>query len=205
MTNNEVLQDFIRRYSGTFVFVVFPDSSEENLFHVDNIEPNEDKLATLSLSSPDYGKIIINYGTAHTLKFKYPKSGVYQHGTDACLFRRVPQKQYKHGICTGNSMCAPTWQHYARNTGITLSHETLASAFEGKTFKFSEAVKMLASKKYRSVALKDNYSLMLSTTSSEGYILLFWDYPVAYVTAKGEVQKVLEPAFENSIKGLTNE
>ena len=203
MNNNEVLTDFSRRYAQTYVFVVFPDSSEESLFHVDAIDLNPDKLATMQMSSPDYGKIILNFGTSHTLKFKYPNVGVYQHGKDAVMFQRLPAKQYKHGICSGNSYFGPVWHRIMHGTNW-IGHEIIMDAFVGKTFKFTEALKMLASKKYRSVALRNNFSLMLSTTSTEGLILLFWDMPVAFVNQQGEVQ-VLENTFENAIKQVTNE
>lgn len=204
MEIREVLNDFIRRYDKTFLWVAPPDSSEESLFYVDKITADADKIANLSLSSPEFGKIILNMGTSHTLRFKYPPVGIFQHGADAFVFRRVPTKQYKHGLCGGNCQVDPIYDRIKGNHGTTtLSFDLVANAYSHRVSTFKDGLKMLASRKYRSVALADNYSLMLSMGKDKNYIMLYWDIPIAVIDpTNGDVVMVLEAAFNKNISSI---
>lgn len=202
MNIEESLRDFTTRYEKTFIFVVPPNSTEESLFHVDKITPDRDKIANLTLSSPDFGKIILNMGTSHKLRFKYPPVGVFQCEDTAMIFRRHPVKQYKRGLCTGNS--ALGYAHsYVTGTDrrIGLEYTYVAAAFQAVKYKYKDAVRMLASGKYRSVALYNNFVLMLSPTKeSKAYLLLHWDIPVAWINkSDGTLYQLLEKAYESII------
>jgi hypothetical protein len=201
MEINEIMQDFRRRWEGGFVWVEAPDSGEESLFHVDRITHDRTKVGTMELSSPEYGKILLNMGTAHTLKFKYPPVGVFQNGVDAFMFRRVPAKQYKHAIYYGNSSVCPVYNPMvgrpSRNDrGDPLKFDDVLAAFRGERYTFEDALKMLSSGRYRSVALQRNWSLCLNPMGKEGYVLLYWETPVAMVSPQGIVLHIYEKQFE---------
>lgn len=204
MEIREVLNDFIRRYDKTFIWVAPPDSSEESLFFVDRITADADKIANLSLSSPEFGKIILNMGTSHTLRFKYPPVGVFQHGTDAFVFRRVPTKQYKHGLCGGNCKTGAVFNRLRGYEGDPeLTFDLVADAYSHRVSTFKDSLKMLTSRKYRSVALADNYSIMLSINKDKNYILMYWDLPIAIIDpSNGDIAVVLEAAFNKNISSI---
>lgn len=205
MEINEIMQDFRRRWEGGFVWVEAPDSGEESLFHVDRITHDRIKVGTLELSSPEYGKILLNMGTAHTLRFKYPPVGVFQNGVDAYLFRRLPAKQYKHAIYNGNSYTCPVtnWM-VGRSIGASpnpLRFDDVLAAYRGETYSFADALKMLGSGKYRSVALKRNWSLSLNPMGKDGYVLLYWETPIAVVgTQEGSIVHLYEKSFETVLQ-----
>jgi hypothetical protein len=205
MDIREILHDFTRRYQGGFVFVESPDNGEESLFHVDRITEDRTKIATMELSSPEYGKIMLNMGTAHTLKFKYPPVGVFQKGGDAYIFRRTPAKQYKHAIYNGNSSISPVWhsmlgkvQGNAR--GEQLKFDDVLAAFQGERYAYADALKMLGNGKARSVALQRGWSLCLSPVAKDVYVLLYWETPVATVDQAGKVTYLYEKQFEAVIQ-----
>lgn len=200
MNIDEIMRDFKRRWEHTYVWVVPPNTTEESLFYVDRIVEDPDRVATMTLSSPEFGKIVLNYGTAHTLKFKYPPVGVFQHGQRAMIFRRTPSRQYKHGICPGNSeFYEPTVEVLrAARRNNELPFDLVQNAFQNVTSKYKEALLMLKSGRYRSVALKDNFSLCLGMGKENNYILFYWDTPVALMDkATGDPVHVMEQVFAN--------
>lgn len=197
----EILRDFIRRYDQSYLWVMMPDSDEESLFFVNRITEDRKNVAVLELSSPEYGKILLNMGTSHTLRFKYPPVGVFQNGKDAFIFRRVPARQYKVGLYHGNSSIEPVWSKMlgSGGEGGALQFDQVLAAYQGVQYTYSDAVKMLATGKYRSIALRRGFSLCLSTIAKEGYVLLFWETPVANVDSKGEITHLYEKSFESLI------
>lgn len=202
MNINEIMHDFRRRWEQGFVWVEHPESKEESLFYVDRIADDQIKVGTIELSSPEYGKILLNMGTAHTLKFKYPPIGVYQNGMDAYIFRRRPERQYKHGIYHGNSSI--TLVHHKMTGRVprteALKFDDVLAAFNGEKYPFAEALRMLGSGIFRSVALQRNWSLCLSPVDKESYVLLYWDTPVGTVDRNGVVLHIYEKQFESVIE-----
>lgn len=205
MELNHVMQDFRTRYEKTYIWVAPPDSNEESLFYVDQITDDRIKLGAMHLSSPEFGKIVLNMGTAHTLKFKYPPVGVFQSGHDAHIFRRRPLKQYKRGLCAGNSLFYPVHHPLFRagrpDREEALPYQVVSDAFATNVSYYKDALQMLKSGKFRSVALKGNFSLMLSTSGTKEYTLFYWETPVATVNKDtGDVVFVYETAFTKIIE-----
>lgn len=203
MDINRILLDFRRRYEHSYLHVQHPGGDEESLFYVNQITDDRTKIATLELTSPEYGKIILNMGTAHTLRFKYPPVGVFQNGVDAYLFRRRTAKQYKFGLCPGNSLICPVYNTIlGRQVGreAALEFHDVLAAYQAERYSFADALKMLGSGKYRSVALQRNFSLMLSTMDDQNYLLLYWETPVASIDREGNVNHLYEKQFEAVVK-----
>lgn len=186
------------------MFVEFPNSTKEELFRVDSIEDSDSTVGNICLSSDDYGKIRLNFATDHRILFKYPKIGVFQNGKQAYYFRRTPAKQYARGICAGNSDFSPVSNLFYIHRE-TLKFSTVKNAFGAKTYSFKEALQMLASKKYLSVALRENMALCLTPTKQECYILLYFDLPIASTNLKGELSLVLEETYGDLIKKVMND
>jgi hypothetical protein len=203
MNEAEIVADFRRRYESTYIFVQSPSSDEETLCLVERIIPDEDKVATLSIHSPEFGRIRLNMGSGHSLKFKYPQVGVFQHGTDAYIFRRKTDRQYKHGICPGNSKMYPVYASLFGHGEEPLNFELVAAAFKHVTYSYQQALTMLKSKKYRSVALPNNFSLCLSLSKMKQLYLMHYAMVIAIIDAEtGKVIKTLENSFESQVRKL---
>lgn len=202
MTADEILNDFKRRYESTYVMVQEPNSSEEMLYLVERIEADEHRAAVFHLFSNEVGRIKINYGSAHTVKFVPPPVGVFQYGGDALVCFRLPQKQYRRGICSDNCRIYHTATAITREQG-QMDMETISAAFAKKVYQPKEALDILAKGKYRSVALPDNFSLTLSfSEGSKDYVLFFWTMPVARVNNEGKITSYLEAVFTKQINKL---
>lgn len=200
MDFNQIISDFQRRYAGTYIHVVFPGESNENLFFLDSVTPDGgERLAVLNLHSPEYGHIKLNYGTAHTLKFNLPCSGVFQNGKDACIFRRDPQRQWRVGVYSGNSSIFPVHcRIYTSHIENQLNFEDVANAYAGVTSSFKDALSYMESGKYRSVAMRNDYSL-LNDMGTGFYTLMYLDVPVAHVNKDGSINEILDNNFKASI------
>lgn len=202
MNQTQILNDFRRRYEGTYVFVEFPDNPKEELFHVDRIEESASTVGILCLSSNDYGKIRLNFATDHTLKFKYPPVGVFQHQKQAFYFRRVPAKQYARGICSGNSDVQAVTSQIVRFSD-PMTFAMIDDAFKAQKYGITGAMYLLTKKGYKSVALEDNFAVSAPLTNSENFVLFYFDVPVAYLNAAGKVTMTLEETFREQIAQIT--
>lgn len=199
MNQNEVLSDFQRRYSGTYLMVQEPDSEEKILCRCDAIEADDKKVATLKLFSNEMGTIRLNMATKHTLTFVSAPVGIFQHGADSCLCLRNPRKQYRRGICADNTHIYPVGATLTQTRGTPMSLEILQSAFAGRTYPYREALAMLKSNRYRSVAMHNYMTLMHSMTTTPGFVLFHWDCPIAKLDLEGKVVHIYEKALEPQV------
>lgn len=205
MNNAEIINDFRRRYEGTFVWLSMDEITKETLVKVTRIEDDVSKMGVLRLDSLEYGSLSINMGSdGHTLLFKYPPVGVFQHATDAFVFTRRPARQYRRGICADNSTLRSVTAGVAGNIA-RFEARTIASAFEHKTYPVQEALRMLRSGRVRSVALNNNYSLCLSHTSvSKDFVVFHWTLPVGKVDASGRLGMVYEDVYKSELNRIFN-
>ena len=202
MNIDEIVNDFSRRYQETYVLVKFPDEEKENVFHVDRVAGDDDHCAVLQLSSDEFGSIKLNLGTTHEIGFRYPAVDTFQHGKDAVYFQRVPARQYRRGLCNGNAaFFLPVKSIIA--CGVTWDWKLINDAFNPQKYTFDQACQMLASGKYRGVALTaQGYSVLLSLAGDSEYWIFFFDLPVARYNSKNKAVTMVEKSFANQIKDI---
>lgn len=205
MNASEIIAEFRKKYEGCYMHVQMPDSDEDNLFMLSAVvHERGTSTGVLKFESEEFGKIILNMGTTHTLKFKFPKVGVFQHGADAFLFHRWPRRQWRRGLCNENAKIFPVWSGIrggARGLG-GFDFATVDAAFKGVFYTYKEAIKMLQGGKYRSVALANSFSVVLSTIQEYPYIMLYRSLPVARLGEHGNIISVIEPSFDSQIKQI---
>lgn len=205
MTPAQILEDFRRRYEGTFVFVQEPESDKENLFQIYSVAPDTERLGRLDLVSEELGRIYLNFGSAHTLKFKPVPVGVFQFGNEAYYCRRHPARQYRRGICRDNTTIKPVVNMVYEEYGNTINHSSVKAAFEGKKYTYKEAFTMCGTGKYRSVAIHGDFALSLSLAQSNDYILFYFDWPIARISPEGKLTLIMEEAYRGHITKLMEE
>lgn len=194
MTQDEIINDFKRRYEGTYVMVEFPDSTKEELFLVNSVNPHGD-MYQITMSSGNYGQLVINYGSKHKIKFKTPPVGVFQFEKVACLYTRIPQKQYQRGLSAGNGHITKTSWHVYHDRNLAWNFDLIQSAFNAKTYSFKEAIQMLIRDKYKSVALRNNYSISQYDAKGGPFVMYYMDSPLGLCDASGKVIKMLEKSI----------
>lgn len=210
MNIRDIIHDFSRRYSGSFIHVKMPNKDGTTLCWCDQVVQEGDG-GEIHLNSEEYGHLRLNINTTHELIFKYPRTGVFQHGREAYVFHRIPKRQWTKGLCSNNASILPvTRRCVSPRNHINLGHGTQAlplvhSAFEGQTFSVSTALEMLANKKARSVALPNDFALSLSFVEDPNYFLFYMDIPVARVNKEGKVVHRYEKVYSAEIEEMFNE
>lgn len=203
MTNDEIVQDFRRRYEGTFVWLEKQESQpcEGTLVRVDAVQNSPDKLAVMVLSSREYGKMQINFDSdEYRLLFKYPPVGVFQHRDDACLFRRRAERQYTRGLCLANSVLHNTTRGVI-GVIIRFDVDSIAAAYKKLTYAPQHGLERLRKGLARSVALPDDLSISLSMSNkNKDYIIFHWDIPIARCDEKGKITQVIEGAYSTILE-----
>lgn len=204
MTTEEALQDFRRRWENTYVWLKMKQHGIETLVYVRQVEQDLSKIGVLHLESANYGSITINLGSSdHSLLFRYPRSGVFQHGQYAAQYRRRPARQWRRGICTDNSTVISTTRALT-GTRIGIDLASLQSAFNHKTFSKEGGLALLNEQKARSVALENNFSVSLSALKSSDYMIMYWDDLVACCDSKGQITALYEKVVEPELMEIFN-
>lgn len=199
MNNQEVVQDFRRRWESSYAWLFMDKLREETLVYINRVEDNNDKVATITVASQKYGQLVLHLGSEeYELRFKYPPVGVFQHGEDVYLFRRRPARQYRRGICPDNSVLWNITRNIVGNRA-RFDFGEVQSAFNSVKYTEQEALMMLAKGRYKGVALANNYALTLSMDTDKEHVLWHWEQPVARMNAQGEITRVIESAYAGSL------
>ena len=170
MTPNEILRDFRTKYQGTFVWLKTPETHKEILCFIDAVAENRDRQAVIQLSSNEFGKLVINFASNHTMKFRFPTIGSFQYGKDSLVVeRRAPHRQYQRGLGPANHgiyACTTSFTADVLGThGMDLN--TVEAAFRQEKYRGVEALDMLSKGKHRSVALSGRFSLTQSLDKND--------------------------------------
>lgn len=199
MDNAAALDDFRRRWDQTYVWLKIKNKGIETLVLVRQVEYDANKVGVLHLESADYGLMTINLGSSdHSLLFRNPPVGVFQHGQNALLFRRRPARQWRRGICSDNSWIVPVTRTFAGGrTALDLG--TVESAFKHRVLTKSDALAALNEKRAKSVALDSNLSISLSMVKSPEYVVFFWDDVVGRCDEKGRLTMVYEKVMASKL------
>ena len=162
MTPNEILRDFRTKYQHTYVWLKAPENGKQTLCFIDAVVENRDRQAVIQLSSLEYGKLVLNFASNHEMRFRFPNSGSFQHGKDSLvILRRPPHRQYQRGLCAANHALSCCTEVFTSDThlGVQFSLDTINSAFQQVKYRGAEAMAMLKTGLYRSVALGGRFSL----------------------------------------------
>ena len=200
MNNDEILQDFTRRYANTYIKVYAEDKGIEAVGHLARVRADNEKFATLEIVTKEFGTIQTNFGSEeYQIRFESPQSGAFQHGPDSNIFRRKPERQYTRGVCSGNSVL--THCHSAiTGQGASFTIERVRAAFEHKVHTFKQAVDFLKAGTHRSVALERDFSICLPLRKNSDQLFLWhWGSLIGTCGPSGGIGKLYEPVFEKAL------
>lgn len=201
MNPSEHIHDFQRRYQGTIVMVKLPPKEEFVPMLVSAIEYVGDCEASMTMSSNVLGKIRLNMANEYEMKFEFPECGVFQLHKDAIVFRRLPKRQWRKGICSENSAVFPVYHRVVDAKGPALTTETVSAALEKKCYSAQTGLDLLK-QGYRSVALGNNFALCQSFNGDTGPVIFHWDRVIGTLS-KGEKKiQLSEKIFSKEMSNL---
>lgn len=199
MNNEEVVNDFRRRYEGTFVKVLAADKGINIVGNIRRVRSDPERFATIEILTKEYGTVHTNMGSEeYQLRFDFPKVGVFHadsvHGP--LIFYRRAEKQYTRGVGGGNSVLMSPVRAYA-SIAPGLGLVNVAESFNHKVYEFREAVRMLKAQGVWGVALQDDFSIVQPMSTAKPYYVIFhWQQIIATVDDKGNIMRLHEQAFE---------
>lgn len=194
----QLTTDFKQKYEHTYIRVRFPDTQKKKVFYVDTITSGIIS-PHLILSNPDSGQIQLNYDTESDIFFDMPPVGYSLYdGKQAILFKKLSNRQWKRGVCIGNSTLFSPYNAWFSNP-VGINTPCLESAYAGKLVSFQEAVSLIYAKKALSVPFSKTLCLGLSPTLSELPLIWFYDTPIAELHSEGTVVRLHEKHFEQEL------
>lgn len=204
MNTAEIVREFSRKYAGTFFFTAASKESEQTLIRCDHIETERGGKPVMSCEGYGVGKLTFKIPSEQVFSFKMPPCGVWQFGPSAYEVSRLPHRQWQRGICSKNTGVAHTLGKVFSSLAGQLSLDSVHAFFRQQTFTFREALTMLASKKYVSVALGNGFSLG-QTSQEKGYLLCYGTDVIATVSAGGIIERLFSDAFLKQVNQLVGE
>lgn len=205
MTNEEIVNDFRRRYEGTFVQLCAEQRGVKVLGRITRVRADPERLANLEIQTRELGTVQMNIGSEeYQVKFEFPQPGIFQYKEWAIGFVRRAEKQYQRGLSAGNSRVM-TSAGTIIGQAVSLDMNTVQAAFDHKTYNLRDGMKMLGDLNVKSVALHDNYSVCLPMRRDGTNHFIFHNYTlVGACDAKGKLTRVYQPVYKKPLTELFN-
>lgn len=108
LSNSSTLFDkiieFEKRYVHTLLHLSFPNTPEENgYYYLNGISGQDTAFPLLKFSNSKWDNLRVGVDSSVEINCKWPATGLFNHKGGVFLFTRFPQRQWKRGICSGNS------------------------------------------------------------------------------------------------------
>lgn len=204
MNNDEIVNDFRRRYEGAFIQLCAEQKGINVIGKMNKIRADNERLATLEIVTKEFGTIQMNMGSEeYQIKFAFPKAGVFQYMTDAVVFERRAEKQYQRGLSTGNGRFMSVTAPILGNASV-MSLDTVKAAFDHKQFPLKVALASMKAGHMRSVALDDNFAISLPFGKTASHCVWHRQTLVGGIDNNGKLARVYEPVFEKALLEMTH-
>ncbi len=182
----ESVEDFRKRYKGTYVFLNIRNENHLVLYEQDDGD-------AFSFKSPTFGDILVDQDCAMSrLSFVFPESGLYNIQGQCVEFNRNPARQWKRAPCTENTVFShPPVAFGVRNPQIVLDMETAHELFFPKyPTNLDEAVKNPSPM----MAVNKKFGVSLSPKEKDTR-LLFWyrSEPIGFVDTLNKTIEIKTP------------
>ncbi len=191
---HETIEDFRKRYKGTFLFLTLKDKE----FLVRYEEDDGDRFVFYSEA---HGNILVSEETARTnLTHHFPETGLYNIEQEANLFTRYPARQWKRAPCADNTYIQRLTNHYINKR---FDFEIATSIFYPKyPDTTSEALENL---KKSSIAINSKFGLTKGYGKHKKAIILFYKTtPVGLVDNNQNIIQVKYKPLLQEVKDYYN-
>lgn len=190
----ETLDDFRKRYRGTYLFLKIKDKDYLVRYEEDNGE-------RFVFFSEDRGNILVTEETARTnLTYYFPETGLYNIQENVYLFSRYPARQWKRAPCAENTSIVKLGDlHLTKNFSFELANAIFYPKYPDTT---TEALEKL---KNTSQAINSKFAIMKGTGKHKKSILLFYKAtPVGLVDNNQNIIQVKYKPLLQEVKDYYN-
>lgn len=196
---DQLYVDFKQRYEHTYIRTQFPQSPTKDVFFVESVKQGE-KYPILCLRNDKVGAVQLNYDSESKILFDAPPLGYFwfDHKV-ALLYRRLSTRQWKRGICAGNSVITNGYMNHLWIINVPLSLVTLEAAYQHQHATFETAIDLLSSIKALSIPLSDHLAIGLSPLADGLLIVWYEDTPIAKYHLTACRLHLFEKHFEQEV------
>lgn len=164
----ESLEDFRKRYKGTYLFLTINGKE-----HLVNYESDDEEC--FYFNSPTFGSLVVNESSArNNISFYFPKVGLYNLPSGMAEVTRYPARQWKRAPCRDNVAFLGPFEHLsgARQPRFTFDFQLAQELFFPKYPKnLLTAIDMCTPSK--AVALCTDFGVSIGP-KKEDYSHLLW-------------------------------
>ena len=174
---NETLEDFRRKYKGTYVLLEYNDKKNLVYYSGDNERDFVFKML-------DYGDILVDQKTAReNLNLFFPEQGLYNIDEQVIHFSRNPNRQWKRAITAENTYMWNIFSDINRNCYCpNLSLKTVNQMLYPVYSKLDDAIKKLEKETVLGIAINKNIAVSQpEKAGKEPYVLWWKSRAIGYV------------------------
>lgn len=174
----DVNSEVNKKYKDTYLRIDHTDDTTQHGLFIGN--HNDENYLVRILSHDDSDKeqtILVPYNHNDTIKISIPKPkvGCYtsRFDKDLFVFNTLPHRQWKKGLCKGNSMVRGNHQSTDPYRNY---HNTIKSVVDPlPDCTLTDAIKFMNTEKYYGRALNREFGITLNYTSmNDSYFILFY-------------------------------
>jgi hypothetical protein len=184
-------EDFCRKYQDTFVIL------DKSILAFCAINGDE-----LHLVTKDHGKIILKASpkTFDRISNYFPQKGLYNINDRIVFFVRTARRQWKRGLCSGNSSLKPII-YFEINPAFNVNtiHQLFYPEYP------PSLDKALTIPRWKSIALSLNFGITLSEKEKYDATLWYNQTIIGYISQAKKQIHLVNDLFQNEVKEyLTN-
>lgn len=193
----ESLEDFRKRYKGTYVFLELNGTDYLVRYDQDNEED-------FCFFSPIHGNILVDENTARELlTIRFPKTGLYNTDEDAVEFCRLPERQWKRAPAQENTIIVP----FDRKINTLYGKRTLTPELAHSLFypEYPESLDIALEIKKKTVALNHKFGIYTPDNTKETrQVLFFLSQPVAWINKNNKTISMEFKPLHQEVKDFLN-
>lgn len=147
-------------------------------------------------------KIKLSHATKQRIFCKFPERILFNHNKQALEFVRLPNRQYRRGICKDNAIIQdPVRILWGLATSSNLNHKILQSALKAQYPENCEsAINTLLKPEAVSIALNSKFAISLSFTKDPDIYFLFYSNKcIGYWTQKDKKFVIKNKEFRQEV------
>ncbi len=187
----ENLEDFRKKYKGTYIFLEF-NGKKELVFYAGDTD------TTFKVQSAKYGDILIDEQTAReSFTYCFPEIGLYNVDDKAHKFVRLPNRQWKRAPCADNTHMRSILTSWLRDS-VPVNLRSLAQIYNPKYPKdLDQAISTLKT----STALDLKFAVSIGHLKDKNTFLLWYgSSPIGVINPNLRTVELKTPHMYQEVK-----
>lgn len=191
--------DFKQKYEHCFCNITLEGRTKPELFYLEQVDVNVKESPFLCFTNNRVGSVILRYDDSKSdLDFSFPPIGLISVDGQVFMVRRRHERQWKSGVCANTIDCFDIYSridsHGILLHRVSLDFPLVAAMYSPRPARsLRTAVSLLS--KHVAMPLSSEFAVGLPLTSSEEFILFYYENPIGTVNPSTEKVVLKELQF----------